>query len=248
MAIQDRLQAVRKVRIYEEIVAQITALILDGGLKSGDRLPSERELCEQFGVGRNSVREATRALESARLVETRQGEGTFVTADPASLLPALSEQISSEGESGMRHLFEARRLLEPQIAALAAERAGPEEVNRLEEIIERQRAEVEAERSGMDEDTAFHLTLAKAAKNEFLHRLLAPLLDSLRELREHSIRKKPDRLRSIDGHVEILEAVRERNVKTSLARMLSHLLGVEGQGMDIFRDKEIEGENSGNSG
>ena len=75
MVIGDRLQAVKKTRVYEAIVEQLTALILEGEIKPGEKLPSERELCEQFGVGRNSVREATRSLESARLVETKQGGG-----------------------------------------------------------------------------------------------------------------------------------------------------------------------------
>ena len=87
MPIAGRLQTVKKTRVYEAIVEQLTALILEGEIKTGDKLPTERELCEQFGVGRNSVREATRSLESARLVETKQGEGTFVTAHPESMIP-----------------------------------------------------------------------------------------------------------------------------------------------------------------
>jgi GntR family transcriptional repressor for pyruvate dehydrogenase complex len=180
LAIQGRLQAVRKVRVYEEIVSQITSLILNGELKYGDKLPPERELCERFGVGRNSVREATRALESANLVETRQGEGTFVTVSPDSLVPALSAKISSEGESGFHLLFEARRILEPQIAALATKRAAPAELKELSDILERQKKEVQAGRSGIDEDTEFHMALAKAAKNEFLLRLVGILLEPSR--------------------------------------------------------------------
>ena len=72
--------------------------------------------------GRNSVREATRSLESARLVETKQGEGTFVTAHPESMIRMISEKVSSDAEGGMHHIFEARMVLEPQIAGLAAER------------------------------------------------------------------------------------------------------------------------------
>lgn len=228
MAIQGQLQAVRKVRVYEEIVSQITSLVLNGDLKLGDKLPSERELGERFGVGRNSVREATRALESANLVETRQGEGTFVTVTPDTLVPALSEKISSEGESGFHHLFEARRILEPQIAALAAMRATPVELKKLSAILVRQKEEVDAGGSGIEEDTEFHITLAEAAKNEFLHRLVVSLLGSLRELRERSVREENERIRSYETHLKILEAVKEGREKDAVANMIGHLLEIEG--------------------
>lgn len=240
MTIRNRLQTVKKIRLYEGIVSQITSLILEGDLQVGDRLPSERELCERFGVGRNSVREAVRAMESANLVATRQGDGTFVVASPESLVPVLSEKISSGGESGLRLLFEARRLLEPQIAALAAERASAGEVERLAGILERQREEIRQGRSGMDADTAFHLGLAEAAKNEFLLRLVGVLLNSLKELRERSIREKVGRLRSLQGHEEILEAVRAREMKKAVSRMLSHLLAIEGREMGGFGEEEAE--------
>lgn len=244
MATLVKLQAVKKVRVYEEIVSQITSLILNGDLKVGDRLPSERELCEQFDVGRNSVREATRALATARLVESRQGEGTFVIASPDSLVTHLSEQSFAEGESGVRYLFEARRVLEPQIATLAVERITDAELASLEDILTRQGREIKAGESGMTEDTAFHMALARAAKNTFLERLLGTLLDSLREIREHAVRKPEDRVRSLEGHWEILAAVREKNKNEALARMLSHLLGVEGQGMELF-DKNLSETESG---
>ncbi len=228
MAIQGQLQTVRKVRVYEEIVSQITSLILDGDLRLGDKLPSERDLCERFGVGRNSVREAARALESANLVETRQGEGTFVTVTPDTLIPALSKKISSEGESGFHLLFEARRILEPQIAALAAKRATPSELKKLAEILERQKKEVEAGGSGIEEDTEFHMGLAEAAKNEFLSRLVVSLLGTLRELRERSIRDESNRIRSHETHLKILEAVKEGREQDVVAGMIGHLLEIEG--------------------
>lgn len=240
MTIRDRLQMVKKTRLYEGIVSQITALILEGNLQMGDRLPSERELCERFGVGRNSVREAVRALESANLVATRHGDGTFVVASPESLVPVLLEKTSSEGENGLRQLFEARRLLEPQITALAVKRASSAELEKLADILERQRAEIEQGRSGMDEDTAFHLGLAEAAKNEFLLRLVGVLLYSLKELRERSIRENVGRLRSLHGHEEILEAVRARESNKAISRMLSHLLEIEGREMGEFPDEEAE--------
>lgn len=235
MAINPKLQAVKKTRVYEAIVAQLTSLILEGDLRPGEKLPSERELCEQFGVGRNSVREATRSLESARLVETRQGEGTFVTARPESLVPMISEKVSSSTESGIHHLFEARRVLEPQITALAAERATVEEVRGLERTLERQHAEIAGGGLGLEEDTRFHLGLAEAAKNKFLHHLLSSLLNSLSEMRARSLRDKNARFHSWQAHRQILDAVLASDKNRAIAEMISHLVeaeGAEDQGMN----------------
>ena len=229
MAISDRLQAVKKTRVYEAIVAQLTSLILEGEIKPGEKLPSERELCEQFGVGRNSVREATRSLESARLVETRQGEGTFVTAHPESMVHMISEKVSSDTESGIHHLFEARMVLEPQIAALAAERVTSVELEDLEDTLQRQHGAVEGGGLGLEEDTQFHLGLAEAAKNQFLHHLLSSLLNTLSEMRERSLgRDESARFRSWEAHQEILDAVSNKDQNKAVAGMISHLVDIEG--------------------
>ena len=228
MAISDRLQTVKKTRVYEAIVAQLTSLILEGEIKPGEKLPSERELCEQFGVGRNSVREATRALESARLVETRQGEGTFVTAHPESMVHMISEKISSDAESGIHHLFEARMVLEPQIAALAAERVTGAELEELEDTLRRQHGAVEDGGLGLEEDTQFHLGLAEAAKNQFLHHLLSSLLNTLSEMRERSLgRDESARFRSWQAHQKILDAVSNKDQNKAVAGMISHLVDIE---------------------
>lgn len=233
MAISDRLQTVKKTRVYEAIVAQLTSLILEGEIKPGEKLPSERELCDQFGVGRNSVREATRALESARLVETRQGEGTFVTAHPESMVHMISEKVSSDAESGIHHLFEARMVLEPQIAALAAERVTGAELEDLEDTLRRQHGAVEGGGLGLEEDTQFHLGLAEAAKNQFLHHLLSSLLNTLSEMRERSLgRDESARFRSWEAHQEILDAVSNKDQNKAVAGMISHLVDIEGSELE----------------
>lgn len=233
MAISDRLQTVKKTRVYEAIVAQLTSLILEGEIKPGEKLPSERELCDQFGVGRNSVREATRSLESARLVETRQGEGTFVTAHPESMVHMISEKVSSDAESGIHHLFEARMVLEPQIAALAAERVTGAELEDLEDTLRRQHGAVEGGGLGLEEDTQFHLGLAEAAKNQFLHHLLSSLLNTLSEMRERSLgRDESARFRSWEAHQEILGAVSNKDQNKAVAGMISHLVDIEGSELE----------------
>ena len=123
------IEPIKSTRIYEAIVRQVKAMIAEGRLKSGDQLPPERDLAEKFVVSRTSVREALRALESLGLIEIRPGEGTFVReVSVESLIEPLALLMLSQREA-IGELFEARRLLEPSIAArirqwLSCERFG----------------------------------------------------------------------------------------------------------------------------
>src|SRR5215471_9293408 len=166
-------EPVRSTRIYEEIVKQVKVLITEGKLKSGDRLPPERELAEKFMVSRTSVREALRSLESRGLIEIRAGEGAFVRdISLEALIEPLALVILPHRE-GVGELFEARRLLEPAIAALAARRATPDEIGEMERILEDQSKEVLQGRTGVTQDTALHAAIAHSAHNRAITRIVA---------------------------------------------------------------------------
>src|ERR671924_1595680 len=144
------LKAIKKTRLYEEVVGQLHQLIDDGRLKAGDRLPSERELAETFRVSRSSVREAIKTLENEGLVITRPGSGTFITAvDVEALIQPLASLLS-RGKDALLDLFEMRRLVEPSIAALAAERAPSADILRLKEICTTQEQQVKGGASAVD--------------------------------------------------------------------------------------------------
>ena len=112
------LQGLQGARLHEGIVLRLRDLIRQGELRHGSRLPPERALAEQFGVGRSSVREAIRSLELQGLVVTRHGSGSFV--DTQSLDAVATLMAPENGSGGLADIFEMRHLLEPQIAALAA--------------------------------------------------------------------------------------------------------------------------------
>src|ERR687891_891705 len=111
------IEPIKSTRIYEEIVRQIRQMISEGRLKSGDQLPPERDLAEKFVVSRTSVREALRALESVGLIEIRPGEGTFVREVSVDALVEPLALVLLSQRAMIEELFEARRLLEPAIAA-----------------------------------------------------------------------------------------------------------------------------------
>src|SRR3989337_945210 len=125
------LKVIKKTRIYQEVVSQIHDLIREGRLKASDQLPSERELAETFKVSRTSVREALRALETQGLVVSRTGTGTFVADLPIESLVAPLATLLIEEKSALADIFEMRKLIEPRIAALAAERATKRDIERM---------------------------------------------------------------------------------------------------------------------
>jgi GntR family transcriptional repressor for pyruvate dehydrogenase complex len=220
------LEPVKRSRIYEHIVDQIHALIREGRWAPGDQIPPERELAERFRVSRTSVREALRALEMQGVIESRQGGGTFVrTADTEALIPPLAAAIL-RGQRELTEVLEVRELIEPGIARLAARRATAEHVAELEQLLERQRECIANERPFVDEDTAFHYTLARASDNHILLRLHNVILDLLRESRQSDLHV-PDRPQmSLRGHEAILAAVVARDSEAAYLASLAHITEV----------------------
>lgn len=220
-------EPIKSTRIYEEIVRQVKGLIAEGRLKSGDRLPPERDLAEKFVVSRTSVREALRALESRGLIEIRAGEGAFVRhISPEALIEPLALVILPHREA-VKELFEARRLLEPAIAALAARRATPEDLAEMERILEEQAREVAQGRTGLAQDAAFHAAVANSAHNRSISRIVSALMDLLTQSREESLHTAGRPTRSHQDHVRILAAIRRRDEVAAHRAVLDHLIAVE---------------------
>lgn len=221
-------EPVKSARLYAEIVRQVKQLIAEGKLRSGDRLPPERELAEKFRVSRTSVREALRALESRGLIEIRAGEGAFVRdVTVETLIEPLALVILPHREA-VGELFEARRLLEPAIAALAASRATPEDLAEMDRILEEQAREVTQGRTGVTQDAAFHAALASSAHNRAISRIVNALIDLLTQSREESLQTPGRPARSYSDHLGILEAIRHRDGVAAQRAVLDHLHAVEG--------------------
>ncbi|MBI1724181.1 MAG: FadR family transcriptional regulator [Candidatus Tectomicrobia bacterium] len=166
------LRPVKKTRLYEDVVAQVQRLIRTKKLTPGERLPSERELAAALAIGRPSVREALRTLDSMGLIEVRSGQGAFLrnlSLDPylASIRESLAFLLDVREET-LLELWEVRQGLEEQIARLAARRRGEADLVRLRALTgEMERglgAPEEVVRSGM----AFHRALCAAAGNGVL--------------------------------------------------------------------------------
>jgi GntR family transcriptional repressor for pyruvate dehydrogenase complex len=221
------LKAVKKKRVYEDIVQQIRNLIQKGKLKQGDQLPTERELVDTFKVSRASVREAIRYLESMKLVESRQGNGTYVIASSEeALVQPLAASLFLEKDNLM-DIFSIRKIIEPQIAQLAAENATASEINELEDILQEQVKDLSSGINITKTDSEFHNLLIQTAKNRVLERLLLAILDLLAQTREKFLQGEGRAQRSLMGHQEIFSAIKARNPVAARQAMRRHLEDVE---------------------
>jgi GntR family transcriptional repressor for pyruvate dehydrogenase complex len=221
------LKAIKKTRIYEEVVGQLHQLIDAGKLKAGDRLPSERELAETFRVSRSSVREAIKTLENEGMVVSRPGSGTFLTAvNVEAIIPSLASLLS-RGKDALIDLFEMRCLVEPSIAALAAERATPADILRLKEICTQQAQQIDRETSAVDSDAAFHLTIGRATHNAALQRLVASIVEILKPIREKSLQTPGRAHKSLASHRAVLVAIERHDPELARQAMQQHIQAVE---------------------
>lgn len=220
------LRAVKRKRIHEDIAEQIRRHVVDGRLRPGDQLPSERVLSARFQVSRASLREAIRTLESTGLVQIRSGGGTYVASNLDVALSPWRSATTREKDA-LRAAFEARKIIEPGIAALAAARATGPEISRMEAVLLRQADQIARGRTGMDSDTTFHSLLARSTKNPLLLKLNESIVDSLRETRERSLHAPGRPARSLTGHRKILDAIRARNPGRARLAMLHHLREIE---------------------
>ncbi len=216
------LQAIKKTRIYEAVVAQLGQLIHEGKLKPGDRLPTERQLASQLQVSRASLREALRGLELQGLVVSRQGSGTFIAGlGPEELLRAFNGL--TEQEQSLREIFEVRLLLEPPIAALASQRATPNDLERLEAALREQEERSQRDESVAEQDVAFHSALAESTHNQALLRLGATLVEVLAPSRDPRLQTRRRSQLSLRSHREVLEAVRAGDPEAARRAMEAHV-------------------------
>src|SRR5450759_5129266 len=130
-------RTVKTSRLYEQIVQQVEDSILKGQLKPGDQLPAERDLAQRFGVSRTAVREAVKTLHEKGLVEAYAGRGTFVTNGTTHSIRHTLDRMSRNGlAEGTAYLTEVREILEPEIAALAAQRGDEDMRSSMREAID----------------------------------------------------------------------------------------------------------------
>ena len=212
-----------KTRIYEEITSRIRIMVEKGDLRAGDRLPSERDLSAAFRVSRPSVREALKTLENQGYLEIRQGEGTYISRNHIDqFVEPLAAVILTEKEYQIQ-ILEMRRIIEPQIASLAAERATRDEMSRMEMTLSLQKEKVRMGETGADLDKIFHYVIAEAAKNKLLMRIIDIATDLFSENRDRYLQLADRPEKSVRYHKKILNAITAGDSVLAANAMNDHL-------------------------
>ena len=210
-------------RLYQQIADQIRELIDRGGFDPGTRLPPERDLAQQLGVSRPSLREALIALDVEGRVEVRSGSGVFVSA--AQPEPA-TRRTAAMGESPSQ-LMEARSVIEGEIVTLACARITEEHLARLRKLLKGMEGGIGRRRARVDFDREFHLTLAEVAGNAVLTRLVGELFDERHSPISAKISSRFESTRTwkvaLNEHEAILVAVEARDPIAAQAAMRAHL-------------------------
>ena len=158
--------------LAEQVANGIMNLIQETPYKAGDKLPTEKELCERTGAGRNTVREALKILASRNVLEIRQGAGTFVSEKQGIPDDPLGFSMVNDHVKLTKDLLQVRIMLEPQIAALAAQCAKEHEIKELEEILEEMEAAMKKREDYSELDTKFHTKIAQCTHNIVMENLL----------------------------------------------------------------------------
>jgi GntR family transcriptional repressor for pyruvate dehydrogenase complex len=217
-------------KVYEQVAEQLLGQIGARHLVSGDPLPSERELTETFQVGRSSIREALRMLESQGVITSVNG-GTFVVADAANPLnSSLQLVFALDGGTGVHDLYELRRIIDCEAAALAAGRRTDEQLAAMDEAIAEMEATLAA--NGRDErfvnaDLRFHLTIAEATGNRLIVYSMQAARDVVRRALEQVVNVPRSPESAIVEHRAVREAIAARNPEWARNAMREHLERVE---------------------
>jgi GntR family transcriptional repressor for pyruvate dehydrogenase complex len=222
-------QPVKASRVSDEIVLQVRKVLMSGRVNAGDRLPTERQLAEQFGTSRASVREALRGLEQEGMIYVKKGAsgGVFVANVDHQLVTRPMETLFRMKKVSIQQITEARLIFEPEAARLAATRATPEDLVEMEEVIGQMDQAVRSGKTYASYDLKFHQLIARAARNPIIEMLAGSMLEVASRIITE-LRPSIDVLRHVTQcHSRVYKAVRERNSQLAHKMMLEHIIDVQ---------------------
>jgi GntR family transcriptional repressor for pyruvate dehydrogenase complex len=223
-----------RTRLIDNIISEIKGKIIQGELKDGDMLSSQDELAKTMGVSRASLREALNRLELMGLIESKQGRGTFVrTIAHTDFMNPLTSFLPMDRESAL-DLLEARGYIEGAVAALAANNASEDDLEKLEQVLKRmeQASSSEDLKSFIAMDVQFHMWVAECSKNRVMAKIGEIIRDLLRQLIEKFFDTVASNVsdamaRTIIFHRNVYEAIRRRDPKSARKHMEVHIMDVK---------------------
>jgi GntR family transcriptional regulator, transcriptional repressor for pyruvate dehydrogenase complex len=214
----------REPRLPDKVAELLRASIVDGQLRPGDRLPTERELGDQFGVSRTVVREAVRTLVAKGLMEARSGSGVYVASvGESAVRESMNMFLLGAGLPSYAHVHEVRRVLEVEIAGLAAERATDDDVAAMEQTCIEMAAAADNLQRASAADVEFHRALARATGNRLFVVMMDAIGDVLVGIRNATLGTPGRVLSGVDFHRSILGCVVAHDVAGAREAMQVHL-------------------------
>jgi DNA-binding FadR family transcriptional regulator len=214
--------------VTDEAIEKLRAMIVSGELRPGDRLPREADLATTLGLSRNSLREAVRALSLVRILDVRQGDGTYVSSLAAdSLLEALNFIVEFHHDASVLELLEVRRILEPAASARAAVLITAPTIDQVAEILGRANADSPVE-DLVKADVEFHRAIALAAGNSVLASLIESLSAPTQRARVwRGMTQEGALQRTLDEHQAIFDAITRHDPEMARTWATVHVAGVE---------------------
>ena len=213
--------AVRGRRVYHNIFEELQQRIRQGNWLPGDRIPSITQLAKELQVGTGTIREALRSLQSIGMIKIEHGSGVYVTGARPST--ELSSHFQNVGDGLLLALAETRRILEPELASLAAERGTDEELMEIDGLVSKMEEEQKHGNDFAELDVLFHRQIAKAARNPILFQTMEGVSDLFLGSRRAILLDPNAVLRALRYHALIAEALRLRNASQARLLMQGHM-------------------------
>lgn len=208
----------------DKIIRQIKNLISSGQLKPGDRLPSERKMCDKLGVGRTNLRDAIKKLEFYGILRTYPQSGTVVAGLGLPALEGLISDMLSLEESDFRSLVHTRLILEKNAAMLAAKNRTEQDILEMEKALEAHRIKLEQDNIAVDEDLLFHLKIAEASKNSVLKSLMLIITpEILYNFKKHDVCSDARAKGIVAEHESLVQFIRDRDGEGAGKMLAKHL-------------------------
>jgi DNA-binding FadR family transcriptional regulator len=209
-------------QLSRTVAQRIKSLIQEKKLSPGDKIPNEMELTRLFSVSRPTIREAVKALISQNIIEIQRGRGTFVSQNPGVVDDPLGLDFMNTPDLPLS-LVEARLIIEPGVARLAARNAGPADIQNIALHIRTMEKVVGHHQVEMNTDLEFHGSIVKAAKNPVMMRIVPLILNSIVKTYEDSPRTTDDHSHALREHRFVYEAIKKRSPEEAFAAMQRHL-------------------------
>jgi GntR family transcriptional repressor for pyruvate dehydrogenase complex len=225
---------------------QLISHVVNGSWKAGDRIPAERDLCQQLGIARTSLREALKAMELVGMVDSRVGDGTFVCPRSEFLSRPLLWAFTGTDNTEFEEIMEARIIIEENLAGLAAQRGTPEEIAAIGETVQMLQDSIARGEPILDVDMAFHLAIARASHNNVLAKSVQLLRNLMRQWLYYKVLMPEAAPRVLKRHLAISRAIKQGKPIVARREMRLHLEEAMVMVTRVIKERTLEKKSDSN--